>query len=323
VNFDLDVLQPLRRWMRPHNLRTPGGSAWAVLDLGDAGVEIDVAMPATSFELNFQDDLPAAPFFAVCLAFWHERRTGRRTRARVRIEGVPTDSLHARRLRFALHELSGALLGRLEVEPSFAWPLPDRLSMNRQKADRGTPTQRGPSSEAALERLIAGSAALLEDFSSRVAPLAAFHRQLPLGLFAGDLVSENAVLPHGAAQVDLWGASPDGRVLHLFELKTQKNARMGIVPEAFAYARLLHHVRNGRIQGDGPGLVAARQAESIVMWLIAPKYHPLVLFGGETPLSWINARMAAERVELRILPFSLADDGTIAWLPERGVPAIV
>ncbi len=323
MNFDSSVLVPLRRWMGGRNLKTPVGSTWDVQEFGEGGVRIDVTMPASAFDQNFQKDLPAAPFFALCLAFWHERRTGRRTRVQVRIEGVPTDSLHARRLQFALHELSVALPGRLDVEPPCAWPLPDGLSMNRQGANRGTLTRRGPTSEPALERLIASSAALLEDFSSRVAPLVAFHRQLPLGLFAGDLISENAVLPHGAAQVDLWGTSPDGRVLHLFELKTWKNAKVGIVPEAFAYARLFHQVRIGRILGDGPGLVAARRAESIVMWLIAPDYHPLVLFRGETPLSWINARMASEGVELRILPFDLASDGTIAWQPDRGVPAIV
>ena len=58
------------------------------------------------------------------------------------------------------------------------------------------------------------------------------------------------------------------------------------------------------------------------MWLVAPDYHTLVLFGGDSPVSWLNAGMAADGVELRNLPFELADDGGIAWRPDRAVPTL-
>lgn len=322
MRFEDDVLVPLRRMMGRSKLRTPAGTTWEVAELADGSIRIGVTFPASAFDGNFQENLAAAPFFALCFAYWHERRTGRPTRVRARIEGVPTDSLHETRLRFVLHELAAAMQGRLELEPALAWPLPAGLCMNQQQTGRDTPTGRGPLSEAALERRIVATPALLEDFCSRVAPLASFQRQLPLGLFAGDVGTANAILPHGAAQVDLWSTSPDGRVLHLFELKARRNAEVGILPEALAYARLLHHVRTGRIRGQGAGLVAARRAERIVMWLIAPAYHPLVLFDDQSPLTWINEGMVADGVQLRILPFDLTDDGTIAWRPDFSVPPI-
>jgi hypothetical protein len=48
------------------------------------------------------------------------------------------------------------------------------------------------------------------------------------------------------------------------------------------------------------------------MCLIAPECHPRVLFGGDSALAWINTSMAPDGVELRILPFDLADDGSIS-----------
>ena len=322
MHFSADVLVPLRRMMGRSQLRTPADTDWDAEELNDGSVRISVTFPASAFDGNFQGNLAAAPFFALCFAYWHEVRTGCPTRVRARVQGAPADTLHGTRLRFVLHELAAAVQGRLELEPSIAWPLPAGLVMNQPQTGRDTPTGRGPLSESALERRIVSTPALRDDFSARVAPLASFQRQLPLGLFAGDVARANALLPHGAAQVDLWGTSPDRRVLHLFELKTRGNADVGILPEALAYARLLHHVRTGRIRGEGPGLIAARRADRIVMWLIAPDYHPLVLFGDQSPITWINEGMAADGVQLRILPFDLAEDGTIHWRPDRGVPLV-
>lgn len=194
--------------------------------------------------------------------------------------------------------------------------------MNKQVLARDTATGRGPLSEAALERQIVNSPALREHFAARVAPIAHFRRQLPLGLFAGEVAIGREILPRGAAQVDLWSTSPDQRDLHLFELKTRKNAHVGILPESLAYARLLHLVRLRRIRGDGEGLVAAQRAERIVMWLIAPEYHPLVLFRGDSPVTWLNQGMAKDGVELRVLPFDLSDDAEITWRPDRAVPGL-
>jgi hypothetical protein len=309
------LLSALRRHTG-RNLKLPTGCDWDADMLPDGALRITVTLPAAAFDKNLQDDLPAAPFFALCLAYWHERTTGEPTRIRVRVAGTPAPTPHATRLRFVLHELAASLPGRLTVEPAIAWPLPPTAVMNREVASRATSTGRGPLSEAELERRIVVDPALRADFSARVTPIDHFRRQLPLGVFAGTVATANAVFPHGAAQVDLWAVSPDRRVLHLFELKARDNAKVGILPEALAYARLLHHVRVGRIGGEGEGLAAARAASRIVMWLTAPDYHPFVRFGDDSPIRWINAGMVADAVELRFLPFDLADDGAITWRPD-------
>ena len=93
------------------------------------GVQLRLTLPAAAFDRNLQDDLSAAPFFAVCLAYWYEACTGVPTGAHVRVDGPLTDAPHALRLRFTLHELAHAVGGRLALEPGCAWPMPSGLVM--------------------------------------------------------------------------------------------------------------------------------------------------------------------------------------------------
>ncbi len=315
MNFARDVLAPLRH-LTGRRLKESRDARWEAEDLGLDGVRLTVTFPAAALSTNLQKDLPAAPFFGLAFAYWHQRRTGRPTRFRAQVEGAVPDTAHARRARFVLHELASALPLRFEIDAKLQLPLPPGLTMNRAAAPRDTATRRGPLSEAALERRIVGTPALLDDFVARIAPITSFQRQLPLGLFEGPVAIGNEFFPRGAAQADMWGTSPDGRVLHLFELKARNNAHMGILPEALVYARLLHHVRQRHIAGAGDGLEATRRAERIIMWLVAPEYHPLVVADGDSPIRWINEGMADDSVELRVLPFDLADDGAIKWRPE-------
>ncbi len=76
-------------------------------------------------------------------------------------------------------------------------------------------------------------------------------------------------------------------------------------PELLATVR--RHLRRRRVGGDGAGLAAIRGAERLVMWLVAPQYHPLVHSRGHTPLAWLNAAMVQDRLEFRLLPIDLAE----------------
>ena len=182
--------------------------------------------------------------------------------------------------------------------------------LNAPLVERPSTHAHDPLSEHALEVQVANSASLLAAFPE---PLAALHRQRPVGLVAGRVAAASAWTPGRASQVDLWGCSPDGRVAHLVELKTVKNTHVGILPEALYYARLLHHLRTGRVAGGGDALASIRGAERLVMWWVAPAYHPLVYLAGRSPLASLNAGMVADGVELRILPIELDASGVRRW----------
>lgn len=87
---------------------------------------------------------------------------------------------------------------------------------------------------------------------------------------------------------------------------------MGILPELLTYSWLLHRARVGfpdgrTIGGGGPGVDAARAAERIVGWIVAPAVHPLVAHEGRGPLEWLNAGLAPD-LELRMVPFHEGGD---------------
>lgn len=291
----------------------PRRGTWTTEAHGDR-LRIVVELDAAALCANMQDNTPASPFFALCLAWWFEHATGRPADIGVRVRGAaPAEAgalRHWRRSQFLLSELSLLLGSRFRVDPAPSWEWPSLPVLNAPIGPRSSEHARAALSEHALEVQIASSPSLLASFPH---PLSAIARQLPLGLFDGRVSEASAWTPGGASQVDLWGCSPDGRVAHLIELKTSGNAHVGILPEALYYARLLHHVRRRRVGGDGAGLAAIRGAERLVMWLVAPGYHPLVHHGGHTPLAWLNAAMVEDRVELRVLPIDLDDEGVRAW----------
>lgn len=62
-------------------------------------------------------------------------------------------------------------------------------------------------------------------------------RQLPVGLFLNNKAKGNEVFTAKASAIDLWGV--DGDAAWLFELKTARNRKMGIVSELLFYANLI------------------------------------------------------------------------------------
>jgi hypothetical protein len=165
-------------------------------------------------------------------------------------------------------------------------------------------------SEHTLEVQLTHSPALRKSFPC---PISQFRRQLPVGLFKDNVSTATSLTPAKASQVDMWGMSIDGKTAHLVELKASGNTSVGILPEALYYARLLHKVRVGEFLGGGKELDALRSADRIIMWLIAPHYHPLIYSFGTTPLIWFNDAMLADAVELRILPIDVDATGCTGW----------
>jgi len=335
MSFEERVLGPVREYLG-RRIMVPSGADWSAQVDEDGDLELVVKLDVAALAADFQKDLATAPSFLVCLAYWRERATGVETRCCVQVHGVPPTAgaklLHWRRSLFLLHELETIIPDRFVVEAPDRWRWPARPVLNAPGSVRSSDASTDNHPEHRLEAYLCREPDALDSFCVEVTPIRRFRRQLPVGLFEGKVSKASAWTPGGASQVDLWAQSPDGRTLHLFELKAHNrrgvaNAKVGIVPEAMYYARLLHHVRVGlgdgrRIEGGGEGVEAARKAEKIVMWLVAPAFHPLVYPDVETPLAWLNAGMAGDGVEIRVLPIELDEDGLLAaWRPENGWPS--
>jgi hypothetical protein len=243
------------------------------------------------------------------------------------VTGRPKLTPALRRSAYLLHEYEKAFGEefKVELDPGLAWKWPETPVFNVEKEDRDVAPTSGPRSEARFEYRLCHNENALAAFNEALPDeehITRFNRQMPVGLFEGKVRSdeEHRWTPGGKSAIDAWALSKSKRVMHLFELKVDGNVKVGIIPEALYYASLLSHVRENRAMTfdvrKSQGLLAVREHKPrIVMWLVAPKFHPLVVGPGRSdervsPLDALNRSFSDKSgVEFRILPYELDATG--------------
>lgn len=332
-----EVLQEVGKHLGRHRIDVPGarlsGVEWeAAWDHSGRILDLGVTLPLAAFHQNLQTDLPAAPSFLLCLAYWMERLPARegcvvRCTCSIDSAGWTGPSLpstktdrHIWRSLFLVKELERLFPDRLICNypggvPPWRWPTQPRFNSpgNRPgpQGDQQLPIR---VREADMELHMAGNATVIAAFPVQGpdAPTE-MSRQLPVGLFEGPVARHTAVSPGGKSQVDLWCFSRDRRVLHLFELKIDGNQKVGIIPEALYYARLIGYARTGfpcpwgasilQDERNGKAPADLSTVQRIVMWLTAPDFHPLVWSAAGTPLEWFNQALQPSAIEFRIAKY--------------------
>ena len=281
---------------------------------------IQLTIPTRVLCGNLQKNGPASPTFGLCLAAWLEHADQTPTSVSIQVEGYPPrkrdDLLHFRRSMFLLSEYE-SLLGdrfvvRCDTSCRWRWPKNPCFNVEGKRKNRGRPRKK----EARLARALVESLGARQRISKEMDTIPVFHEQLPVGLFDGTVEAENAWTVRGASGVDLWTLSRDRQHMHLFELKTSDNKMVGILPEAFYYARMVASVSNRPyidFATNSQGLSAARRAKKFTMWLSAPPdgYHPLVWsprLRHSAPLAWLNEGLQPEEMMLGILPLDEGSD---------------
>ena len=328
-SFDAQVCAPVREHLgRP--VRLPSVGKWSLEHERGTPV-LRLELDADELGHNLHTDRAAAPFFLLCFAYWYGRMRDTEPRLLVDIGGsAPTKTgpvRHYRRAWIALEALETALGDRLQVSgaPQDRWPA--KTVLNAPRVERATTAAHTNGAEHQVEVLLTRHAHLADEFSRHFAPITGFRRQLPLGLFDGEVSGKKHWTPGGGAQADLWSTSADGSVFHLFELKVRGNAKVGVLPELLAYLWILDRVRVGwpdgrSVVGGGPGADAARRASRIAGWIVAPHLHPLLLNDGRSPLEWLAAGLSG-RIDLAVAPFDDGGEKTAfnAWRIESAWPA--
>ena len=306
MTFKDQVVRPVRKLLK-RGVRLPAGGQW---DIGPVGgvPTLALTLPAEVLGGSLLSDRVAAPWFLLCFAYWYAQVTSAEPRLRLDVQGTfPASSKarqHARRSWIALEVLQWALGDRLEVLGAPAQRWPDQPRFNAPEHERDHAEGRG-NREHRVEAQLCREPQHAQAFSAAVAPILGFKRQLPLGLFGGQKARATAWTPGGGAQADLWTRSPKGDCFHLFELKAAGNAKVNILPELLCYAWLVHRARVGLpdgtpVIGGGAGLDAARRAERLRAWTLAPTLHPLVMSHGRSPLEWLAEGLRGQ-VELGAL----------------------
>jgi len=298
------VLDAVRSHLGNDAIRVPSPvDAWSV-----ASGQLVVDLQGARLGENIQRTGPSIPSYVVALCYWYEVATGERLNGVVRVVGSVPDTVGGNRARFMLTELSSVLGDRLRVEGMRPFRLPDRPVMNAPTQVRSA-SSKGTRPEHQMEVLLTQQAKT---------PMGRLRRQFPLGLFDGKKSSTTRVFPGGAAQADLWSYDAASRTLNLVELKVGGNATVGVLPEAFTYARLLQRFAlhpHATWSEAWDGSKAAQAATRVVMWLVGEQFHPLVWTKGDSPLAWLNGSPRAGALEFRVVRFARSGRRSVRWSP--------
>lgn len=103
-------------------------------------------------------------------------------------------------------------------------------------------------------------------------------RQLPMGVFDGEVSKQNAIFTGGKSAVDIWGISPDKTTI-IFELKAGGNEKVGVISELFFYAMVLADEQKQKFYREGWAGEAIRETRTLKAMILAPKIHPLISRG--------------------------------------------
>jgi hypothetical protein len=109
--------------------------------------------------------------------------------------------------------------------------------------------------------------------------------QLPVGLFYGEINKDCAIFPRQKSAIDLWAVYDSS--LHIFELKTKRNSKVGIISELFCYTMMMEDACQKIFTWpkDGKGRLSPRQLigsgniKKIHAHFLSPSLHPLIVPG--------------------------------------------
>lgn len=141
-------------------------------------------------------------------------------------------------------------------------------------------------------------------------------RQLPVGVFKGNISKEASMFTYGHSAIDLWGIKDDA--LYIFELKKSTNKKVGIISEALFYLWVMSDTINKKFKYEIIGsipqyrnfnrLYSAIEEErisKIKSMLLIEELHPLI---SKETLYLINSRLNRDNLEMSTQYYKYEND---------------
>ena len=160
------------------------------------------------------------------------------------------------------------------------------------------------SKEAALEKYLTGSNEFANTFR-----LSSSSRQFPVGL--RDTETKKGIFAGGKSAIDIVGIGTDG-MLWVFELKAEKNQRLGILSELLFYCSMMRDLAEGKFgyerrESKDTGRMHPREVvgrKKICGCLLAPGFHPLL--AGNRIVNLLNKAAEANDDAVRYCSYILS-----------------
>ena len=277
-------------------------------EAGEDGVVISATVDAETLGEDFTSDGPSAPSRALCLAAWLTR-LGEPARAEITVVDSRYKQTPAhRRASFILSEYAELLPRLFRVSGAQPWAWPSDPVFNVESRRSAKSKARGH--DGRLAQSLASDRELRETLTALDGPVEPLRSGMPVGLYDHEVMPDTHWTPAGTSAVDLWTRTRDRATVPLFELKAGRKTSVGILPEAFYYARMLSYVRDRRsieFAPTGDGMNVVRNCRHIKMWLAASSQDPLVWHPehGSPVLDALNAALTRRRVSFGVMPVTV------------------
>lgn len=292
----------------PNNLRLPRD-----IDFEIIGNNVEMKLLADSAGKNMQEDCAAFEGWALVLKRWAKYESVSLSWDRKNY--VKTDARygHYQRFLFRAKNFATDFSSWFSIEPRCTPNLTDLLIkdktiyyLNRPSKSRGITIPRGKEGELEFEYSFGKWA---NDLKS-VTNANFLDRQLPVGVFKDKVSIDTAIFSRGKSALDIWGTRGEEELL-LFELKADKNNKIGIISELYLYCCIMKRAQNNlfRYEKIVPPLERIMRTKKIEAYFFAPTLHPLIDYG---LIDFINAKIAPE-VEFHYLRFPVG--GGIPVIP--------
>lgn len=271
-----EILQRIKRTFkeeanRPNNLRLPGGIEFTIV-----GNDVKMHISSTAVVKNMQEDATAFEGWAMVLKRWAKFqkvilswdtpdhvKDGHYQRFLFRVLNFAKDY----KLWFYIEPSCILYQNALEIVDSTVYYLSSPYN-NRDRNDlHGL--------ESILEyKFSKGKWA--EDLKLKT-NADYLNRQLPVGVFHKPVSSRTSIFPRHKSAIDIWGITRNNELL-LFELKADRNNKVGIISELYFYSCLMRYVQTGKFKHEKSDQYLDRIADTrkIFAYFLAPSLHLLV-----------------------------------------------
>ena len=228
-----EIIQKLKEVAKNSNIMLPSGIEFKI-----EGDKLIIDIPNEGIWANMQSNESAFEGWAFCLKAWLPDLIQKvLIRWKIPNEINKGEKLHYERFKYRVWKF---------IE-TYEWAENGSLfDLDSYKEEHKEWILNFPINEA--KKKTTGEEALLERkfIETQKANYDVINQQLPVGVFDKEVKKENCVMPRGKSQIDIWAIKD--MTLHIFELKTPKNAMIGIISELMYYVNIINDIKNQKIK---------------------------------------------------------------------------
>jgi hypothetical protein len=189
---------------------------------------------------------------------------------------------HYQRFLFRIVQFSKDFKAWFSIEVDCQKLLEDLKIKQSEKYLLNLPSKRGekvsPNPEAELEDRFVNKD--LRQSLMNITNATSFYRQLPVGVFENKVLKSTSIFTGGKSAIDIWGFSKENELL-VFELKAEKNEKVGIISELYFYVNVLQMIRKQMFKHENCNdeqkhILDIAATKNIYAYFLTPTLHPLI-----------------------------------------------